>query len=294
MKNFLKKNLKVLGKVLLILASLFALSIVAMLILSAFDVVYYDEGLQLNMDLFDNFKNSWYGWLIIILLQVVITTVLCFIPGASMAFIMLLGAIYSVKWQAFLLAFMGVLISSCLMYVMGRIGGYRICRKLLGEEDCNKASNLLNNRGVIFFPIMMLFPIFPDDALVMIAGTLKMSLKWFIPSIVIGRGIGIATIIFGLGSIPFDKFTTPWHWIGFILACAIFIVGILYLANSFSKYMDRKKKAVASFEAVIEATDATEQSGADAEETVSVTEAVELTAGDGTEAEVNADVATEA
>ena len=47
---------------------------------------------------------------------------------------------------------------------------------------------------------MMMFPIFPDDALVMIAGTLKMKLRWFIPSIVIGRGIGIAAIVFGFST----------------------------------------------------------------------------------------------
>jgi uncharacterized membrane protein YdjX (TVP38/TMEM64 family) len=178
-------------------------------------------------------------------LQVLITTVLCFIPGASMAFIVLLVTIYRSKWHAFLIAFIGVMTSSFLMYVLGRFGGYRICKKLLGEEDCEKASDLLNNRGVVFFPIMMLFPVFPDDALTMVAGTLKMSLKWFIPSIVLGRGIGVATIIFGLGSIPFEKFTTPWHWIIFISVCALGILTVFFAANKFNKYMQRKKALTA-------------------------------------------------
>ena len=87
---------------------------------------------------------------------------------------------------------------------------------------------------------MMLFPIFPDDALVMIAGTLKMSLKWFIPSIIIGRGIGVATIVFGLTSIPYDKFTTVWHWIGFILICAAAIFTVFFLAHKFNKFMEKR------------------------------------------------------
>jgi uncharacterized membrane protein YdjX (TVP38/TMEM64 family) len=74
----------------------------------------------------------------------------------------------------------------------------------------------------------------------MVAGTLKMSLKWFIPSIVIGRGIGVVTIIFGLSIVPFDKFTTVWHWVIFILLCALFIVGIFFCANKFNKYMEKK------------------------------------------------------
>ena len=211
-----------------------------MLILSAFDIIYIDEGIKLNAELFDQFKNSWYGWLIVIFIQIVITTVLCFIPGASMAFIILLGALYPTQWQAFLIAFIGVMTSSFLMYFTGRIGGYHICKKLLGEKDCEKASDLLNNRGVVFFPIMMLFPIFPDDALTMIAGTLKMSLKWFIPSIVVGRSVGIATIVFGLGNIPFDKFTTVWHWLGFFFVCAAFIVLVFFLANKLSLYLEKK------------------------------------------------------
>jgi uncharacterized membrane protein YdjX (TVP38/TMEM64 family) len=89
---------------------------------------------------------------------------------------------------------------------------------------------------------MMMFPIFPDDALVMIAGTLKMSLKWFIPSIVLGRGIGIATIVFGLLSVPFDKLTTPWHWIGFVLLCLIFLIAVFWLAGRFNKFLETRHK----------------------------------------------------
>ena len=219
-----------------------AFSVLATLILKAFGIIYFDDGINFNKELFDSFKGAWYGWLLIILIQIAITSILSFVPGVSMAFIMLLGALYEGQpWQAFFIAFLGVELSSIMMYIIGRIGGYKICAKLLGEGDCERASNLLNDRGVVFFPIMMVFPIFPDDALVMIAGTLKMSLRWFLPSIFIGRGIGIATIIFGLGSIPYDKFTTPWHWIAFIAACAVGIVAVFYAAFRFNKFLEKRK-----------------------------------------------------
>ncbi len=255
--SFFKNNSKKLLKLLLIIGSLIALSLVAFLILSAFGIVSYEGGdMVLNQELFESFRDSWYGWIIIILLQIVITTLLCFIPGASMAFIMLLTVLYPNHLSAFLIAFIGVMSSSCLMYITGRIGGYNVCKKLLGEEDCKKASDLLNNKGLIFFPLMMVFPIFPDDAIVMISGTLKMSLKWFIPSIVIGRGIGIATITFGLTSIPFDKFTTPWHWIGFILACALGICLVFFLAFKLNKYLQSKNSQPAeAVETVLSAAD---------------------------------------
>lgn len=218
-----------------------AISIAAMLILQSFGIIYYDDGINLNTDLFNKFTSSWYGVLIIILLQVLITSFLCFIPGTSMAFIMLLQVLFANVWQTFFIAFAGVLTSSIMMYIIGRVGGYRICKRLIGEKDCEKASELLNNKGAVYFPIMMMFPVFPDDALVMIAGTLKMSLKWFIPSIVFGRGIGIVTIVFGLGNIPYEKFTTPWHWIGFVLICAALIVLVLFLAHKFNKYLEKRR-----------------------------------------------------
>jgi uncharacterized membrane protein YdjX (TVP38/TMEM64 family) len=166
---------------------------------------------------------------------------LCVIPGASMAFILLSKTLYAHAWQSFLLSFASVMLASTVMYLAGRFGGHLLCEKILGKEDCDKALGLLRDKGTVFFPIMMMFPIFPDDALVMMAGTLKMSLKWFIPSIVVGRGIGIATIIFGLSIVPFDKFTSVWHWILFILLCAAFIALVFYAAIRFNRYMENKK-----------------------------------------------------
>ena len=240
MKSFFKKYEKIV-KILLILLIFFLVSVVSTVILSLLGIVYFDDGIQLNRELFDAFKFSWYGCLAIIAIQVIVTSLLSFVPGASMAFIMLLETMYDNPVVAFIVAFSGVMLSSLMMYVIGRFGGYGLCKKLLGEEDCERASDLLNNKGTVFFPLMMMFPMFPDDALVMVAGTLKMSLKWFIPSIVIGRGIGVVTIIFGLSIVPFEKFTSIWHWVAFIALCAVVIVGIFLGAARFNKYLNNRK-----------------------------------------------------
>ena len=223
---------------------LVALSFIAMMILMACDVMYFDEGVQFNSHIFDSFRSSWYGWIVFIVLQTVLSMTLCVIPGASMAFILLSKTLYPTAWQSFLLSFASVMLASTVMYLVGRFGGHLLCEKILGKEDCDKALGLLRDKGTVFFPLMMMFPIFPDDALVMMAGTLKMSLKWFIPSIVFGRGIGIATIIFGLSIVPFDKFTTIWHWIFFISACAAFVALVFYAAIRFNRYMDNRGASV--------------------------------------------------
>lgn len=239
---FAKKYEKI-TRALLMLLIFVVISLVSALLLYAFGVIYYDEGIQINKELFLYFSTTWYGCIVIIIAQVIITSLLSFVPGASMAFIILLQSLYEESWVAFIVAFSGVMLSSLIMYLIGRFGGYSLGKKIIGEEDCKKASELLNNKGLIYFPMMMMFPVFPDDALVMVAGTLKMSLKWFIPSIVIGRGIGVATIVFGFSIVPFDKFTSPWHWVLFILACALLIAAVFFAANRFNRYMEKKRNS---------------------------------------------------
>ena len=243
MKAFFNRNKKGLLKLAGALLIVVAISLGALFVLGLTGVIYYDEGLHFQIHIFEAFRESFFGWFVFALLQAVLTILLCFIPGVSMAFIILSNQLYTNDLEAFLLSFLSVMISSLVMYLLGRYGGYRICKQFLGEEDCVKATDLLRNKGTVYFPIMMLFPIFPDDALVMIAGTSRMSLKWFIPSIVVGRGIGIASIIFGMSLIPFDTFTTPYDWIVCITVCAFWVLALLKAAALFNKKMEEKRNA---------------------------------------------------
>ena len=243
-QNF-EKYKKAVIDILLILAAVVAISVISLLLLIAFDIIQLDDGIHFSEEVFHSFRTSWYGRIIFTLIMTVLTILLCVIPGASMAFIILTQAIYPIAWEAFLLSVIRVMFCSALMYCIGYFGGYKLCVKFLGEDDCGKALGLLRDRGSVYFPLMMMFPVFPDDALVMIAGTLKMSMKWFIPSIIIGRGIGIATIVFGFAVIPFDEFTTVWHWIVFVLICLVGILAIFFLAHKFNQFLDKKRKSKA-------------------------------------------------
>ena len=58
-----------------------------------------------------------------------------------MAFILLLQTIYVKPWLSFFIAFAGVLLTSLLMYIVGRFGGNTICKKILGEKDLSKEAD---------------------------------------------------------------------------------------------------------------------------------------------------------
>ena len=240
-KNFIVNNRKNLLHALYIVLGVVAVSVVSLIILMLTNVIYFDDGIQFNTELFMAFKDKWYGWIAFVILQTILSMLLCVIPGAAMALTILSMTIYTNPLHAFIISFIAAFIASHTLYAIGRFGGYKLCVKYLGGSDCEKALTLLRNRGTVYFPLLMAFPAFPDEALTMVAGVIKMSLKWFVPSIVIARGIGIVAITFGLSSIPFEKFTSIFHWIIFIVGVAALVAGLLYAAHRLNVHMEKKR-----------------------------------------------------
>lgn len=231
-------------KILRILTALgvfIAIAVIVAVILACFGVIRFDKGIKINAELFDRLKNSAGGIASYILIQVVVTSLLCVLPGTSMAFIALSAAIFDTPTHAFLISFSAVLLSSAAMYLLGRFGGYKICELLIGKEDCEKSAKLLRDKGTVYFPLMMAFPLFPDDGLVMLAGVTKMSLAWFFPSVIFGRGIGIATIVYGLSIVPFEKFTSLYDYIVLITICAFWAIILFYLAHKLNLYLEKRR-----------------------------------------------------
>ena len=248
MKTIIKKvkeNRAIILKLLALLAMIAVVSLITLAVLFATNVLYYEGGFKFNSELLSSFTGKWYGFIVLMVIQIVLSILLCAIPGVAMAFVMLSTEVLYANRpiMAFLFSYSCVILASAILYVIGRFGGYKICEKMLGKEDCQKSLELIRTRGTAYFPLMMLFPIFPDDALVMIAGTTKMKLSWFIPSILICRGIGTATIVFSMEIIPFDRFTGPYDWIILITVCFFWVQELFKLANKVDRYFVKKRQA---------------------------------------------------
>ena len=239
--NKFKEKKAIILKFLALLLVVALISLITLGVLFLTGVLHYDERLVFNDHIFDAFRGKWYGFIVLILVQTLLSMLLCVIPGIAAAFVILSKFIYPNAWMAFLLSYSCVIVASTVLYIIGRAGGYKICEKILGKEDCEKSLNLLRTRGTVYFPLMMLFPIFPDDALVMIAGVTKMKLSWFIPSIVICRGVGAATIIFGMSVIPFETFTSPYDWLILLTVGFFWIKELFAVANKVDRYFERKR-----------------------------------------------------
>ena len=183
-------------------------------------------------------KCGTWGWIVFILLFTICSTLLCFIPATSATFIavsiILFGALYG-----FIISTISVFLSSSLMFLIGNTLGEKTIEKLVGKKSLEKAQNLLDMKSKMLLPLMFLFPVFPDDALCMVAGMTKMRYWYFAIVVAIFRTVGIATICFiGSGLINWSELSLV-DWFVLANVCVFDIVLIF-------KYQDKLEKFILS------------------------------------------------
>ena len=181
-----------------------------------------------------------WGMIVFLLLQVVVTSLLCFVPATSMTFIIVSVILFG-AWKGFAISALGVVISSMVMFIIGRFGGEKIAIKLVGEQSLKKAQDLLSIKSRIYLPLMFLFPIFPDDALCLVAGMTKMRWWEFLLIVLVCRTIGVATTCF-LGSDIIDwNALSIIDWFVFISVCVIDLYIIYRLATKLEEKIKQKQ-----------------------------------------------------
>ena len=242
-ESFFKKHKSQILKVLFALLIVILISFAFAGILLLTGVLKFDpKGLAFNTELFNAVKGEWWFVIVWIVIQVVVTILLCFVPGSSMMFI--IGSVALFKdimqpWQIFLISFGGVILSSIGMDLVGRFGGSRLATKLVGKEDYEKAEKLIETKGMVYVPVMYLLPVFPDDAICMCCGVIKMKFWLHVLYIVLCRGIGCATIVFGLNLVPFEEFHGPYEWAIFITFVLFWMIVLFFITNKIDKWLTK-------------------------------------------------------
>jgi len=100
------------------------------------------------------------------------------------------------SWQ-YLLTVISAYTSGCILaYWLGRWFGVKAVKWCAGsQEDFDKWSNFLNKKGKWWYFGTVIFPLFPDDLLCLVAGAVKFNFAFYILSNFIGRSIGLITMI---------------------------------------------------------------------------------------------------
>lgn len=169
-----------------------------------------------------------FSFIIFIIFQILQTTVLQ-IPAM---FVTIAGAVIFGRWQAFIMSYVAVMIGSVIMFWIGRKAGRPFLYWLVGKDTGEMWIERMSNGKYLFF-LMMLFPMFPDDILCVVAGLTNMSFPFFFWTNMLARGVGIlCTVYFGSGAI------IPYHGWG-IVVWAILIVLMIVLFYLSVKYKSK-------------------------------------------------------
>lgn len=235
--NIKKEKLKKYLKILIVLLVIASISIGLYFILRAFGLT--------DVEKLKEFLQKTGPWAIVayIVLRVIATIFLSFMPATSMMFDLLSLATFSYLNPVliFLICFASVVITSVVMDLIGRFGGNKAIIKILGQEDYDEAKGLIQEKGMVYVPVMYLLPIFPDDAICMVSGATKMNFWVHLLEIILCRGIGCATVIFGVQIIPSEvsSFTSrdPIAYLRVITIILAYLGLLLYLTRKIDKWL---------------------------------------------------------
>ncbi len=165
------------------------------------------------------------------------------------------GTLVFGPWITFGLSLLAVMLGSIFAFYLGRKIGRKLVIWVAGEKDAIKWEEKLRRGKYVYF-LMMLFPVFPDDILCIVAGCIGMNWKFFLVTNIITRPISIGLTCF-LGSgeiIPFSGWGIPVWIVLIIIAIIIFYLSVKYqpkieefvtnLADKFSKKKNTKSQEI--------------------------------------------------
>ena len=144
--------------------------------------------------------------------------------------------------HAFLLADASVIITSTILFLLGKVAGKKVVGWIIGKEDYQKAEKLLTIGGKTCLPFVYLLPLFPDDTISFLAGCTNISFSYNFINVILFRSVGVfVTCFFGTNIFHYENFLW-WHWVLFILGCLVLVAFVLFLVKKYYSYLKYKEE----------------------------------------------------
>lgn len=145
--------------------------------------------------------------------------------------------ISTLSWEFILVTISAYMCGCLLAYLLGFKFGKKAVEWCAGsEEDYNKWCDVLNEKGKWWYLITVLFPFFPDDLLCLVAGSVRFNFWFYFCSNLIGRIIGLITMLYTLKLIGMIGGGFPFMIIVWGVALLVESVIYLILINKRSNY----------------------------------------------------------
>lgn len=200
---------------------------------------------------FVGFKGDWikpivestgfFGYIIYIIIQVVITTLMTFVPATTFTFTLLATGLFG-PVIGFIVSAIGCFLSSMLMFFIGDKLGEPFVDWLIGKDIRIKTQERVSGRATVLVPFMLACPFFPDDAICMVSGLTKMKYWYFAICALLCRTIGVGVTAFLGGDILNYSSFSILDWFLFINIIIIDIVLIWKLSTKVEEIVNKRKQ----------------------------------------------------
>ncbi len=133
-------------------------------------------------------------------------------------------------WILFAVVLSAYLLGVATAYLLGYFFGSKAVKWIASsEEEYEKWKGVLDGKGKWFYFLTVLLPVFPDDVLCLVCGSLRMNFPSFFLANLVGRSIGLLFMISGLTLIKEASSSFPWAALAWGLALLFSIAAVLFL-----------------------------------------------------------------
>ena len=163
---------------------------------------------------------------VIMFLQVTVLNIPAYVILSASAAI----GIETLSFKYIIVVLSAYMLGAMLAYFLGMKFGKKAVRWCAGsDEDYDKWSDFINNKGKWFYFGTVLIPFFPDDLLCLVCGATKMSFAFFSIANLIGRGVGLVAMLLTIKLIGFIGGGFPFMIIVWAVALLTEIIALIVL-----------------------------------------------------------------
>ncbi len=186
-------------------------------------------------------KSGNFGILVFLIIEILLFTLLCFVPVMNTATIVLGIVLFGAK-TAFFTSYIAGFVSASILFFIGDRFGEKLAAKLIGKEELERVQDLVDSKSKILLPLIFLIPGTPDEAVSLVAGMTKMKYWYFALICLLFHGLDDLIVCFlGSGLIDWASLRV-FDWLIFINLVVIDIWLLFKIQNTIEKKKQRKDK----------------------------------------------------
>ena len=226
---------------------------VAVLFMTAFEILFafpqISNSIQTWIEGLENKTMIWVAFWLVMFIQVCIIPIPAYIVLNAAVNIHIIESslglqVFATKdlWVLLLIIISAYMAGASVAYLAGAKLGKKAVLWCAGtEEEYDKWSDVFNKGGKWAYALTVLFPLFPDDLLCLVAGSVRIHFGFFFISNLICRSIGTITMIATLVVFNnFNKGGIPWTLIFWFTVLVGLIVAYYILKNLIKKENEAK------------------------------------------------------